>query len=94
MKRCPLIDHDLHHQQLQLPSAVNTLRDLLQVGHRVYVHCTLGTNRAPTVVLAYLAVIEGMSVSRAITQIRQVRPYAGPSWDPLYACYPAIFGVL
>ena len=92
MKRCPLIDHDLHHQQLELPRAVNTSQELLQAGHQVYVHCTLGINRAPTVVLAYLTVIEGMSVENAIRQIRKVRPYADPSWDALDAYHHAIFG--
>ena len=62
MARCPIRDFDPEDQRFRLPAAVNLLRDLLQAGHRVYVHCTLGINRAPTVVLAYLTVIEGLTI--------------------------------
>lgn len=81
MARCPMRDFDPEDQRFGLPAAVNLLRDLLQAGHRVYVHCTLGVNRAPTVVLAYLTVIEGLAVEEALCLIERGRPGALPSWD-------------
>lgn len=81
MARCPMRDFDPEDQRFGLPAAVNLLRDLLQAKHRVYVHCTLGVNRAPTVVLAYLTVIEGMTVEDALHLIERGRPGALPSWD-------------
>lgn len=85
MARCPMRDFDPEDQRFRLPAAVNLLRDLLQAGHRVYVHCTLGINRAPTVVLAYLTVIEGLTIEDALHLIEQGRPGAYLSWDAYHA---------
>lgn len=85
MARCPMRDFDPEDQRFGLPAAVNLLRDLLQVGYRVYVHCTLGINRAPTVVLGYLTVIEGLTVEDALNLIERGRPGAYLSWDAYHA---------
>ncbi|MDQ5911631.1 MAG: hypothetical protein QG599_3729 [Pseudomonadota bacterium] len=90
MKRCPLIDHNIPDQQLKLPEAVNVLQELLEAKHRVYVHCTLGINRAPTVVLAYLTVIEKMDLISAQKCIKQVRPRADFSWGAINAYHAAL----
>lgn len=90
LRRYPLLDHDLDDQQWGLPGAVTALRELLDARHRVYLHCTLGLNRAPTVALAYLTVIEGMSVASAIRHLQQVRPSAEPSWEVFAAYYQAV----
>lgn len=52
--RHPIRDFDYEDLRRQLPKAVNLLSTLLKRGHRVYVHCTAGMNRSPTVVIAYL----------------------------------------
>jgi len=44
-------DTELHRR---LPEAIESLAGLLRKGHRVYVHCNLGTTRSPAVVAAYL----------------------------------------
>ena len=85
MARCPMRDFDPEDQRFGLPAAVNLLRDLLQAGHRVYVHCTLGINRAPTVGLAYLTVIEELTVEGALYLIEQGRPGAYLSWEAYHA---------
>ncbi len=81
MVRYPLRDHDPDEQRFGLPGAVKALQDLLQAGHRVYVHCTLGVNRAPTVVLAYLTVIEALTEEQAMNLIERGRPGVLPSWS-------------
>ncbi|MGQ9505413.1 MAG: dual specificity protein phosphatase family protein [Thermogutta sp.] len=52
--RHPIRDFDYEDLRRQLPAAVSRLNTLLNQGHRVYVHCTAGMNRSPTVVIAYL----------------------------------------
>jgi protein-tyrosine phosphatase len=47
-------DFDNLDLKRKLPACVEALDDLLKNGHKVYVHCTAGVNRSPTVVAAYL----------------------------------------
>ncbi len=68
------------------PEAVRTLGSLLSDGHRTYVHCTAGINRAPLVVLAYLTFVEGMAIDDAIALIHEARREASPYWDAYHRC--------
>ena len=82
----PIRDFDPEDQRKRLPYAVGRLRDLLAGGHRTYVHCTAGINRAPLVALAYLTFVEGMAVPDANALILRGRPEASPYWDAYYGC--------
>ena len=86
MARWPLRDFDPADQQRGLPAAVRGLWDLLRQGHRVYVHCTAGINRSPLVVLAYLTLVEGMSLEEAITLLLHARPEVCPTWEAYHGC--------
>jgi hypothetical protein len=86
LRNAPIRDFDAEDQRKRLPEAVATLRALLGGGHRTYVHCTAGINRAPLVVLAYLTFVEGMPVPEAIRLIQRGRPEAQPYWDAYYGC--------
>lgn len=86
MVRAPMRDFDPSDQRRRLPKAVRALVDLLSAGHRVYVHCTAGINRAPLTVLGYLTFSEGQSVDEAIEVIRSGRRHAAPYWDAYWAC--------
>jgi hypothetical protein len=86
MERCPLRDFDPADQQRGLPTAVRTLYGLLRQGHRVYVHCTAGINRSPLVVLAYLTLVEGMSLEEAMTLLLRARPEVCPTWEAYHGC--------
>jgi hypothetical protein len=77
----PIRDFDAEDQRKRLPGAVHALGDLLAGGHRTYVHCTAGINRAPLVVLGYLTFVDGMAVPDAMALIHRGRPEACPSWD-------------
>ncbi len=82
----PIRDFDAEDQRKRLPYAVGRLWALLARGHRTYIHCTAGINRAPLVALAYLTFLEGMAVPDAIALIQRGRPEASPYWDAYYGC--------
>jgi protein-tyrosine phosphatase len=54
------------------------LRELLDAGHTVYVHCCEGVNRAPSAALAYLIRVEGRSVDEALEHFSRVDPVGRP----------------
>lgn len=66
---------DFSRRQLlrRLPDIVETLRKLIEGGHVVYLHCTAGLNRSPTVAIAYLVRHAGMSVVEATEQVTTAR---------------------
>lgn len=53
-RNVPVNDFDDLDLKRRLPACVEALNDLLKTGHRVYVHCTAGVTRSPTVIAAYL----------------------------------------
>ena len=86
MARAPMRDFDPQNQRRRLPVAVRALGALLCAGHRVYVHCTAGLNRAPLTVLGYLTFVEGRGAEDAVAMIRNGRADAAPSWEAYWAC--------
>lgn len=62
----------------RLDEAVAELARLLQAGHRVYLHCTAGVSRSPSVALAYLHWVLGAPFEDALATIQQRRPQADP----------------
>ena len=69
--RYPIRDFDPEDVEQRLGNAVIVLDRLLDSGHRVYVHCTAGINRSPTVVIAYLTWYCGWSLDQAVAHVRQ-----------------------
>jgi hypothetical protein len=59
--------------QNQLRLGVTTIKKLVAMKEKVYVHCQNGHGRAPTLVTAYL-ICEGMSVEEALDFIKEKRP--------------------
>lgn len=57
----------------KLPACVKALDDLLKDGHKVYVHCTAGVTRSPTVVAAYLHWRLQWPLEKALDQLRRRR---------------------
>ncbi|KAI0371056.1 phosphatases II [Pilatotrama ljubarskyi] len=64
-----------------LDSTVKWLRDALNGGGRVLVHCVWGMSRSATVAIAYLIVARGMTLDHALkvarSRRRVIRPNAG-----------------
>jgi hypothetical protein len=86
LESAPMRDFDLPDQRLRLPSAVRALGGLLSAGHRVFVHCTAGVNRAPLTVLGYMTFVEGLAPEAAFEVIRRSRPQAAPYWEAYHGC--------
>lgn len=61
-----------------LPDALSRLHDLVAAGRVVYVHCSEGINRSPSVALAYLVRHEKLTVERALSDVRRCHPAAKP----------------
>src|SRR5574341_1861622 len=63
-------DYDPEAVIAALPGVLHRLAHLLAHGSVVYVHCSEGINRAPSVVLAYLVRHEGLAVTDALNDLR------------------------
>lgn len=79
MFRTPIPDFDRHALGMRLPRAVEKLENALAPeSARVYVHCTYGINRGPTIAAAYLVKAGGLSAKEAfsyVTARRKCSPY-------------------
>ena len=76
--RYPITDFDSSDLQLKLPGAVETLQGLLQSEHSVYLHCTAGVNRSPTVAIAWMVAHGGFALDAAVQQFLDTRSVAVP----------------
>ncbi len=63
---------------VQLQQGVTFIREAMEAGQGVYVHCAQGVGRAPTLAAAYL-IAEGHSPHSAMAMIRQARPFITPT---------------
>jgi len=68
-----------------LHRAVGVLDSLLKGGHRVYLHCTGGQGRSPTVRAAYFICRKGMTVDEAKATVLKERPQAWRGDDEKFA---------
>lgn len=79
LRRIPIPDYDRQALGVQLPQAVEDLSDVLVPRwSKVYVHCTAGINRGPTLAAAYLIEADGLTAQEAYAYIiarRDCRPY-------------------
>ena len=69
----PVRDFDTADLQRKLPECVMALDRILKAGHTVYLHCTAGTGRSPTVAAAYLHWCLAWPLERALAQVRHAR---------------------
>jgi protein-tyrosine phosphatase len=83
--RMPIHDFNPKDLQSKLAQAVVTLNDLIRAGHRVYVHCTAGVNRSPTVVIAYMHKYRGYDLKTAAKMVQDFRT-CEPYLDVIQSC--------
>jgi protein-tyrosine phosphatase len=81
--RVPVRDYDRADLRRNLPRCVEALRQLLEDGHTVYVHCTAGIGRSPSVAVAYLHWIEHLKLEEAIRRVKEARPCVSPEADAI-----------
>ena len=85
--RVPIIDFDDRDLTDRLPMAVQTLQTMIDAGYQVYVHCTAGMQRAPSVVICYLAWHQQLSLRQSIQLV-----FANHACDPPLAVLEAVDG--
>jgi protein-tyrosine phosphatase len=71
--RVPITDCDAAMLAARLDTAVALLAKRAADGHRIYLHCNAGMNRAPTVAIAYLHVHHRLSLADAGAWMKQRR---------------------
>jgi protein-tyrosine phosphatase len=57
-----------------LERGIAFIREVIQEGGKVYIHCGAGVGRAPTMAAAYL-ISAGHSLEESLALIRKVRPF-------------------
>ncbi len=62
----------------QLRRGVDFIKDEVECGGKVYIHCAAGIGRAPTMAAAYL-VSTGLTPTQAWAKIKRVRPFIRPT---------------
>lgn len=73
-RRAPVADMDSEELRARLTDCVRALDELLAAGHKVYLHCTAGAGRSPSVAIAWLVLRAGWDLSRAHAWVVQHRP--------------------
>lgn len=86
-QRWPITDFSPEDLEQKIESAAILLDQLVDIGHRVYVHCTAGVGRAPATVIGYLTWHEGMDLDEAYRLVREQR-----SCDPYIEAIRTVHG--
>jgi protein-tyrosine phosphatase len=73
----PTPDHHAPTQQ-QLKDGVLFIKQQIDAGGKVYIHCRFGEGRGPTMALAYL-IFTGLSLEEAMDTVIKVRPFIRPT---------------
>jgi protein-tyrosine phosphatase len=71
VRRVPVRDFDAAELRSKLPECVRTLDGLLASSHLVYLHCTAGINRSPTVAMAFLHRCRGWTLDEASAYVTE-----------------------
>ena len=82
VRRVEIRDFDPDDLALHLQRAVRELRDLLEDGRTVYLHCTAGAGRSPSVATAYLYWVEGKGLVESERLVLSRRP-CSPDLDAI-----------
>ncbi len=88
-RNVPVTDFDSADLQRKLPECVSTLDGMVKAGDSVYVHCTAGVSRSPTVVVAYLHWCLGWPLARALAHVKAIRDCYPNSEAIRHAHWPA-----
>lgn len=86
--REPVRDFDPEHLSERIPDCARTLDRLLAEGHTVYLHCTAGVQRSPSVAIAWLVWKRGMSFEDAYALVTR-RRYCQPDPNTIRAALRA-----
>ena len=79
IERYPIEDFNPEELYKKLKGAGALLNDLIKKGKNVYVHCTAGIGRAPSVVIIYLILYQNYSINDAVELCKKYRPKISPN---------------
>ncbi|KAA8494343.1 Phosphoglucan phosphatase LSF2, chloroplastic [Porphyridium purpureum] len=77
--RVPIQDFNRESLRQHLHDAATKMRELIDAGHQVFVHCTAGMGRAPAVAVAYLCFQRGWQLQHAVDHVKYHRTVAAPN---------------
>lgn len=77
--RVPIIDFDASDLAKNLAGAVDALDKLVKSGRRVYLHCTAGINRSPTVAIAWMMQETKQPLAVVLASVQAARPSVRPA---------------
>lgn len=86
--RVPILDFSPGAIVAHLDNALGAIAALVADGRTVYVHCSEGISRSPTVVIAHLVKAEGLSLAEAVDIVSAARPVVNPYPQALNAIAP------
>ena len=89
VRRIPVGDFDPEDLEEKLPACIRELHDLLSSGHVVYLHCSAGSSRSPTVAIAYLSWHRGMTLNDACDYVC-CRRQCSPSLEAIRRASPSL----
>lgn len=72
-RNVPVKDFDTAELQRKLPECVLALDEMLRAGHTVYLHCTAGVSRSPTVAVAYMHRCLAWPLEQALLCVQEAR---------------------
>lgn len=67
----------------KIRGGANILNVLIAEGRTVYVHCTAGMSRAPSMVLGYLVLYKGIEFEAAFRLVKESREVVCPNMEVL-----------
>ena len=79
IERYPIEDFSQDELYQKLKVAGDLLNNLIKKGKNVYVHCTAGIGRAPSVVIIYLVLYQNYSINDAVELCKEYRPKISPN---------------
>lgn len=82
--RKPVEDFQLEDLRDKLPDCAKAVDELAREGHIIYLHCTAGINRSPTVAIGYLYSCLGYDMETAIRTVKDSR-VCDPYLEALYS---------
>ena len=81
IERYPIEDFNPEELYKKLKGAGDLLNNLLKNGKNVYVHCTAGISRGPSVVIIYLVLYQNYSYKDAVELCKKYRPKTSPNYE-------------
>jgi hypothetical protein len=88
IERIPITDYDAADLRRQLAAGAGRVHRMIKSGHRVYLHCTLGLERSPSLAIAYLAWYRGWPLDQAWEHVRQQRQCT-PNFEAVWLAHRA-----